>query len=104
MTVVIAHIQVKPGREAEAEAALAELVSATHGEAGCQSYALHRDAEDPRTLVFVEKWTSSVALDGHRLQPHMAAFAAQAGELLEGPPRVQVLEALPLGDPMKGSL
>jgi quinol monooxygenase YgiN len=104
MPVVIAHLQVQPGHEAEAEAALSELVSATHAEAGCQTYALHRDAQDPCSFTFVERWTSMVALENHRQQPHMAAFAAKAPELLAAPPVIHVVESLSFGDPMKGAL
>jgi quinol monooxygenase YgiN len=104
MPVVIAHLQVQPGHEAEVEEALAELVAATHAEAGCQTYALHRDPEDPCAFTFVERWTSMVALENHRQQPHMAAFGARAGGMLAGPPAIHVVDALPLGDPMKGAL
>jgi quinol monooxygenase YgiN len=104
MPVVIAHLQVTPGHEAEVEAALSELVDATHGEAGCQTYALHRDPDDPGAYTFVERWTSMVALENHRHQPHMAAFAEKAGALLAAPPDIRVVESVPLGDPMKGSL
>lgn len=101
---VIARFQVRPGREADAEAALGDLIAATHDEAGCLACALHRDAGDRRALVIVERWTSPVALDNHDLQPHAAAFRDRAGELFEETPEVRVLEPVPAGDPMKGSL
>ena len=70
-TVVVATMFVRAGKEAEAEEALRELASATHAEAGCLSYALHRDPKEPRTLVFVERWTSTVALENHLHQPYV---------------------------------
>ena len=48
--VVVATIRAKPGKEDELEMGLKELAASTHAEAGCLSYALHRDAADPQTF------------------------------------------------------
>jgi quinol monooxygenase YgiN len=101
---VIARLQLKAGREADADAALAELIDATHAEAGCLAYALHNDPADARARVLIERWTSQVALDNHFQQPHMAAFAARGEELLDGAPDNSVLEPVVAGDPATGSL
>lgn len=102
--VVTATFQVKEGHVDEGIAALTETITATHAEAGCLSYALHRDRHDPNTLVLIERWTSQVALDAHLQQPYVAALGAKAAELLAAPPQVRFCEPVPLGDPMKGTL
>jgi quinol monooxygenase YgiN len=102
--VVVATFKVAPGRGEDALAALRSVTEATHAEAGCLTYALHRGADDPDTLVMVEKWTSRVALDSHMQQPYVADLGARAAELLAEPPAIVILEPEVAGDPMKGSL
>ena len=102
--VVVATLEARPDREAEVERELRMLVPATHAEAGCILYALHRSLDDPRMFVFVERWTSAEALDEHRRAAHLQRFGELAGDLLAGPPQVFVLEALPDGDLSRGAL
>ncbi len=102
--VVIATFRAKEGREAELLAGLSELAGNTHGEAGCLTYAVHRDAADPSAFALVEHWTSQVALDAHFQQPYVVAVGAQAGELLAEPPVVRFFEPVEAGDPIKGVL
>ena len=102
--VVVATLTVKEGMEDRALEVLGPVVDGTHSEAGCLTYAIHRDAADPRTFVVVEHWTSQVALDNHFVQPHMTELAAHAAELLAEPPVVRFCRPLGLGDPAKGAL
>ena len=102
--VVVATAEAVPGREDELLAAVEALVSATHDEAGCLAYAVHRDLEDPRRLVLIERWTSAVALESHLMQPHVRAFGEAVGSLVAAPPVVTRTTPLGLGDPMKGTL
>jgi quinol monooxygenase YgiN len=102
--VVVASFEVQPGKADEAEAALRETIVATHGEAGCLSYALHRDTKDPNVYVLIERWTSQVALDNHLLQPYVKALGEKAGGLLASPPTIRFCEPVPAGDPIKGTL
>ncbi len=102
--VVVATVEVLPGREDEALALVGELVDATHDEAGCLAYALHRDLDDPRRFVLVERWTSPVALEAHLLQAHTRAFSERIGALVAAPPVVTRTSPVPLGDPVKGAL
>lgn len=101
---VVAIAHAKLGKEAVLEKALREAIAPTHTEAGCLLYALHRDAQDPGTFVFVEKWTTKEALDAHLGSAHIAALFAKVPDLVEGEPRILVLDPLHDGDPRKGML
>lgn len=102
--VVIATLTVKEGLEEQALEVLKPVVEGSHGEAGCLTYAVHRDKNDPRTVVIVEHWTSQVALENHMVQPYMAELVKQAGDLLAEPPAIRFCSPLGLGDPTKGTL
>ena len=102
--VVVASFEVQEAKADEAEAALRETIEATHAEAGCLNYALHRDKNDRNVFVLVEKWTSQVALDAHFQQPYVAALGEKAAGLLAAPPTIRFCDAIPVGDPMKGTL
>jgi quinol monooxygenase YgiN len=102
--VVVATARVKEGQREALLDAVRPLVEGTHAEAGCLSYALHDDPEDPGVLVFVERWTSQVALENHRVQPHVRDFGRAARDMFDGPPEIRVLRPLGIGDPAKGTL
>jgi quinol monooxygenase YgiN len=73
----------KPGQEAKLEAALRALVEPSRKDSGCITYDLHRDIQDPRTFVFFELWESLELLQAHGKAPHVAAFGAQRGDIVE---------------------
>jgi quinol monooxygenase YgiN len=102
--VVVATFEVQDGKADEAEAALRETIEATHAEAGCLSYALHRDVNAKNVFVLVEKWTSQVALDAHFHQPYVKALGEKAAAVLAAPPAIRFCAPIPVGDPMKGTL
>jgi quinol monooxygenase YgiN len=102
--VVVATVQVKPGTEDEALAALAEGVAAAHGEEGCLAYALHRDRDDPTRFVIVERWASQEALDDHNRQPHLAELLGRVGPLAASAPSIIRTSPVPAGDLAKGTL
>jgi quinol monooxygenase YgiN len=102
--VVVASFKAREGRVDDVIAGLTPVIEQTHAEAGCMTYALHRDNADPGTLVLVERWTSQVALDSHFQQPYIAALGELAGELLAEPPRIHFCTPLPVGDAFKGAL
>jgi quinol monooxygenase YgiN len=103
--VVVAVVSAAAGKGAEVEALITGfLIPPTHGEDGCITFALHRDVADPDRFVLVERWVSREALDRHLAADHLAAFRAAVGPLSAAPAQVIVMEALPAGDPAKGSL
>ena len=102
--VVVAIFKAREGREEDLLAGLEGLATSTHAEAGCLTYALHRDASDRSVDVLVEHWTSQVALDAHFQQPYVLGVGEQAAELLAEPPLIRFCEPVPVGDPVKGVL
>ena len=102
--VTIAKLHARPGREADARAALHEVQIASHDEPGCRPYALHIDESDPGAFVMVEGWDSDAAMDAHLAAPHLQDLIAKSEALFDGPVEVQRLMALPIGDPVKGQL
>jgi quinol monooxygenase YgiN len=102
--VVVVHFRAQPGRGADAEAAFAEAVAATHAEDGCALFAVHRVAGDPDRFVLIERWGSREALDAHLSSPHLAAFRERGAGIWAEPPEITLADALPLGEAEKGSL
>ncbi|WP_187369123.1 putative quinol monooxygenase [Baekduia soli] len=102
--VVVATLQVQPGKEDEGRAVLAEVLAPTHAEDGCLGYALHQDVADPTRFVFVERWASEEALGTHRRAPHIKAMGAKFAPIAAAAPDVVITRALPGGDAEKGVL
>jgi quinol monooxygenase YgiN len=99
---VIAKATARPGSEHELERELRASIPPSHEEPGCLRFALHRSSEDPAVFVAVERWASKEAWDEHMAAPHIKRVMETTPALMAGPPEVQVLEALPEGDPAKG--
>jgi quinol monooxygenase YgiN len=100
MTIVVtALVPVQPDKTDQALAILETAITATHGEAGCISYALHRDVEDPARFVIVEKWASPEALAEHAGTPHLKQLFTDLGPLLTAAPTIVRTEPVPIGDP-----
>lgn len=91
---VVAILTAKVGKEALLEEELSKLVFPSRKDKGCISYDLHRKADDNSIFIFYERWESKELLDKHLAQPHSIAFGEKAGELLDGPSDVKVLEIL----------
>ncbi len=102
--VVVGSFRIKPGKEEEALEAFTGLVQPTHEEDGCVLYALHRGADDPARLTFLERWASREQLDAHLASPHVAALLERADELWGSDGEITVYDAVPAGEPKKGSL
>lgn len=104
--VLVADIVAAPGRVDEVIAAFEACIAHTHQEAGCITYALHRDNANPDHLVHVERWRSQRDLDEHMQQPYVADLFAVAGTpgVLAQPPQLTQTTAMGIGDPAKGLL
>jgi len=103
--VVVAVMHAAEGqRDAIEQVAREVLIPATHGEAGCITFALHRDARDPNCLVLIERWADGTALASHMETAHLAEFRAQVGPLSARIPDVYVLDGVAAGDTVKGVL
>ncbi len=102
--VVVATVEVQPGKEETVQALLQTAIEGTHTEEGCISYALHRDYENPQRFVMVERWASREALEAHFTKPYMADLFAALPEHVAAPPEIIRTEPVPLGDATKGVL
>src|SRR4051812_43474786 len=51
-----------------------EHVHRSRAEPGCISHAVHRDAENPNRLVFLERWADRDAILAHFAVPESNAF------------------------------
>ena len=99
--VVVAILPVKPGSMDVVREACKRAIPAVHDEPGCDLYALH---ETDNTFVFVERWADADALKTHSTAPAVTAMFGEIGEHLTGAPDIKMLQAVPAGDPAKGSL
>jgi quinol monooxygenase YgiN len=99
--IIVATITPKPGEFDAVEEVLTRLIPEVHAEDGCELYALHKGKD---RFVFVEKWRDTAALGAHGAGANIKALNAGLKGLLAGAPDVQILEALPAGDPAKGAV
>jgi quinol monooxygenase YgiN len=102
--VVVGSFKINAGKEDEALEAFKALVEPTHREDGCILYALHRGIDDPGRLTFIERWESRELLDAHLNSDHVSALLERADELWGDQGEITVYEAVPAGEPKKGSL
>jgi quinol monooxygenase YgiN len=91
---VVARIRAREGQEARVRRELLALIPPTTAEKGCISYDLHQAAEDPSLFMFYENWLSRADLEDHLQKPHLLAWRAIAGELLEEPVDISLWQLL----------
>lgn len=99
--VIVATITPNPDKVDEVAEVLTSLIPEVHKEDGCEVYALHKGSD---RFVFVEVWRDMAALGAHGSAPSMKTLNEGLRGLVTGPPDIQVLEAVPAGDPVKGAL
>lgn len=71
MTVITAIFDARPGREAELEAALRELVGKVAHEPGAVAYTLHRAPDVPGRFFFYERYRDEAAVATHMATPYL---------------------------------
>ena len=96
MILVTGSIVAKADRIDEVLALSLEHVRRSRGEPGCVAHAVHRDAENPLRLVFVEEWKDRESLQAHFAVPASRAFVKSVGALAAGPPQMNLYDASPL--------
>src|SRR5271169_2555786 len=73
---VVAKITVKAGMTECVRSELRKLIEPTcTKDAGCISYVLYQDQNDPSVFFFLETWESEELLNGHLDSEHFRAFA-----------------------------
>lgn len=93
MIIVLARIDIAPGRRADFLAEFHRLMPEVHAEAGCLEYGPAVDAvtDLPRqqqlgndVAMIVEKWESVAHLKAHLAAPHMASYRERVKDLVVG--------------------
>lgn len=85
---IVAHIPALPDKVDQVREVLSALLAPTRAEAGCLSYELLQNLEDPTDFTFVEEWASDEAIDSHMAGPHLQAALALMPGLLAGAPQI----------------
>ncbi len=75
MVTLMVRLRAKPGKAAELEHVLRELVEQAHKEEGCVDYRFHRRVGDPDAFAFYENWRSQKDFEAHLRTPCQVQFA-----------------------------
>ena len=93
MILVTGRVLAKPGHLDDLLAVSLEHVRRSRTEPGCLEHGVYRDAEDPLTLVFVERWSDRVALAAHFAVPASRGFVESISQHLAAPPELNIYSA-----------
>jgi quinol monooxygenase YgiN len=91
---VIARARAKAEHVAQVRDILTALVEPTRREAGCLSYELLQNSDDPTDFVYVEKWASAAAERTHFSTPHVSDALKRLAGLLAAEPEISRYTAL----------
>ncbi len=84
MVTILAQFRINEGKEAEAEAAIKEMVSAVEkNEPGALIYAMNRSKEDPLEITVFEVYKDGDAAGTHSASEHMGAFRQHFREVFD---------------------
>lgn len=101
MPTVIARLEPRADAHDAVVDVLREHVPLVHAEEGCELYAVHGDG---RVVVIIERWSTGAALKAHATGAIFAKVNTQLEQLLATPPRIDVVENVPMGDPRRGTI
>jgi quinol monooxygenase YgiN len=91
--VVVAKLKVKPGREADAEAAFRKQIDfVTREEPGTLVYLMHRGRKDRSTYLFYERYADADAFDRHGKSASMQELFRALQGVLDGAPSIELYE------------
>lgn len=93
---VVASLTIKPGSQAEFEAAVAAARTQVIQNPACDRYDLQRVRRSEVDYVMLEAWESTAALKEHGSSEAFKNFGAAVAGIVAGPPSVVVHE--PVGD------
>ena len=92
MVIVLARIEVVPGKRAALLEEFHRLRPQVLAESGCIEYGPAIDKQTPLTrqsklgddvMMIVEKWESLLALESHLAAPHMATYRERVKDLVQ---------------------
>lgn len=90
MIIVNAKLPVKKEKNDEVIKQAEALINASRTHEGNISYNLYKDVLDD-SLVFVEKWESSEALDAHMKTPEFVEFSENIEDFLTGEMEIAII-------------
>jgi quinol monooxygenase YgiN len=84
MQTIVAHFNILPGKETEAEEAMKQMASSVEAnESGARIYIFHRNRKDPAAVTVFEVYTDDEALATHNATGHMGQFRSHFGTLFD---------------------
>ena len=90
----IAIARAKSDRVDDLERELRARIAPTRAQPGNLEFTLHRLADDPTSVVAVERWASREDWQRHLQGEHVTSLLAIFDEILAAPPQIQVLTPL----------
>ena len=96
MIIVTGRVTVRPEKLDDALRVSLDHVRRSRTEPGCVVHSVHRDVEDPNTLVFFEQWEDQDVLTKHFAVPESLAFVTQLSECAATRPSMDLYAAEPL--------
>lgn len=102
MIVVIGRSTAREGADEMMQRLAVEHVARSRSEPGCISYEVSRDIQQPRSFVFIERWTDISALQSHFRVEASRQFANSMAALSDEKPvmsiyRTEVVEFSAVG-------
>ena len=91
---IFATLKPQTGKEGAAEELLRGMCAPSRAEEGCIFYNLYTAQDGSGTFHFFECWREQAALDTHREMPHYKNFRENLGDLMDGPPKGQLLNSV----------
>ncbi len=96
MIIVTGSIRSQPDRIGDLLPISLQHVHRSRLEPGCLLHTVHRDVEDPLTLVFVEHWQDRESLAAHFAVPESGQFVNEAISMSTSAPVINIYEAEPI--------
>jgi quinol monooxygenase YgiN len=89
MITVLAKLTAQPGKEADMQAELEQMVrSVEANEPGVVAYSLHTVEGQPGTFYFYEQYEDEAALQAHGQTDHMKNLGAVMRDMAAGRPEI----------------
>ena len=92
MVIQVVKVRIKTERLEEWLALIRLNAATTRAEAGCESYQVGEDLDDPNSFVIVEEWADIEAQLAHFRTPEFGQMMSRLSDFLAGPPAVAIHE------------
>lgn len=86
---VVARITARPETVDQVREILEGFVAPTRAEAGCVTYELLQNREDPTDFTFVEEWADDATFEAHHKSTHITAGFPKLQDLIAQPPDIR---------------